>query len=162
MRTSTTKAEIANLIAQAEAAGFGHVTELLRPAMRGTLNVVAPARHTRMPPLHRIGKLGLPVVALIGDDDYAPAGPAGWACAAKLRTWARYAVVHGAAADARTYAMAAAVATIHRRVLFIETTSDAAPTWATFLRESAPDLPLLGILPGEGAHPIPLNRGALH
>lgn len=150
------------MIAEAEVAGCGHLAGILGPTMRGEMNTVAPMRDTVMPPLYRLGKQGRPIVVLVGDDDYRPAGPRTWACAAKLRTWAAFAIVHGTGAQRAHYDMAAEMAKRVRRLLLIETTSEAAQEWAAFLRERTPELPFMGILPPDGVHPVTPDRGGLH
>lgn len=154
--------DIARMIGQAELAGAGFYTPLLRRVMQGELNACAPMRHTAMPPLYRLGKKGRPLVVIIGDDDYRPAGPDTWACADKLRAWASFAVVHGTGGRPEHYAMAAEMAMQVRRLLLIETTSAAAQDWAGFLRERTPILPFMGVLPPVGAHPVVPARGDLH
>ncbi len=160
--SGTPRVEIARMIAQAELAGCGHLAGILLPTMRGELNTVAPMRGTVMPPLYRLEKQGRPIIAILGDDDYQPAGPSTWACAAKLRCWAAFAIVHGAGAERAHYDMAADLAKSARRLLLIETTSAAAQLWAAFLSERTPALPFMGILPRDGAHPVRPTRGGLH
>lgn len=157
----TNPADVAVLIERSAAAGCGHLAELLRPVMRGDINMLVPMRETVMPPLHRIGRQRRPIVVLVGDDDYAPPGPTNWACAAKLRSWARFAIVHGAGAQPEHYALAAALTLLHGRVLLIETTSEGAQDWAGFLR-ARPELLFMGVLPTDGAHPVTLDRRAMH
>lgn len=161
MRTDdvTTPEGIARLIEHASAIGMSHIIELLRPVMAGRINMVVPTRETRMPPLHRLRKR--PVAVLIGDDDYQPAGPATWACSAKLRDWARFAIIHGTGAQQEHYAMAALLTLETGRLLFIETSSSGAQDWAGFLRRRA-DLKFMGFLPTDGAHPVMPAKGAVH
>lgn len=155
----TSPDDISRLIAHTASLGLGHLAELLRPVMAGEINLTTPTRETRMPPLHRLRKR--PLCVLVGDDDYLPAGPATWACAAKLRAWAAFAIVHGAGARPEHYAMAAELTVMKRRLLLIETTSLAAQHWAGFLRERD-GLMFMGVLPTDGLHPITPPKGALH
>ena len=154
--------DIARMIGQAELAGAGYYTPLLRRVMAGELNICVPMRDTTVPPLYRLGKKGRPVVTLVGDDDYRPAGPDTWACAAKLRAWAAFAIIHGTGGKPEHYAMAGAAAMDVRRLLFIETTSAAAQEWAAFLYERSPKLPFMGVLPPDGVHPVMPAREGLH
>ena len=156
------RAEIARMIERAEIAGANYYTPLLRRVMQGEMNACAPMRDTMMPPLYRLGKTGRPVVVIIGDDDYRPAGPDTWTCAPKLREWAAFAIVHGTGGQPHHYEMAAEMAMQVRRLLLVETTSDAAQDWAAFLQERSPALPFMGILPPQGAHPVMPARGGLH
>ncbi len=150
------------MIAQAEIAGAGHLAGILAPALRGELNIVAPRRETVQPPFYRMGKRGRPVVCVVGDDDYAPAGPETWACAVKRRAWASFAIVHGTGAQMWHYAMTAVAARDVGRLLLIETTSAAAQEWGGFIRERTPALPFMGFLPRDGVHPVMPGRGDLH
>ena len=156
------RAEIADMIRRGEQAGAGFYTPMLQRVMRAELNVCWPQRDTVMPPLYRLGKQGRPLVLLLGDDDYRPAGPSTWACAAKAREWAAACIVHGTGAQPWHYEMGAVTAMQVRRLLFIETTSEAAQDWAAFLKQRTPMLPLMGLLPPDGAHPIMPSKGQVH
>jgi len=156
-------ADIAAMIGQAEQAGTGFYVLLLRRVMQGELNACFPMRDTTMPPLYRLGKKGRPVVCLLGDDDYATTGPAGWACADKVRAWAAGAIVHGTGGQPWHYDSAADAAMQVRRLLFIETSSSGAQLWAAFLKERTPPLPFMGLLPpAPGSHPVMPAKGELH
>jgi len=157
MMDFSSPAGMAQLIAKAEVAGYGHLIELLRSAMRGEGNLCVPSRDTAMPPLWRLGKKR-PLICLVGDDDYLEGGPSTWACAEKLRSWAAFAIIHGSGAECWQYAMAASVAREAKRLLFVETSSAAAQDWAEFLRQRA-DLKFWGILPKTGPHPVMPARG---
>ena len=150
------------MIGQAEQAGASHYTPPLRRVMAGEVNACLPMRDTVMPPLWRLGRQGRPLVVLLGDDDYAPAGPDTWACAAKVREWAALAIVHGTGAQPQHYEAAVAMAMQARRLLFIETTSVAAQIWAGFLKKRCPALPFMGLLPPDGAHPVMPSKGQVH
>ena len=154
--------DIARMIGQAELAGASHYTPLLQRVMRAELNVCFPVRDTVMPPLYRLGKQGRPVILLLGDDDYQEAGPDTWACAAKAREWASFAVVHGTGAQRLHYEMAAELAMQVGRLLFVETTSAAAQQWAAFLHERTPPLTFIGLLPPAETHPVMPAKGDLH
>jgi len=162
MSTIHTPADFARLIAVSEQMGDGYMTELVRPASRGDLNLMVLSRGTVQPPFYRLAKKCRPIVALVGDDDYQTTGPDGWTCADKLRTWAAFAVVHGTGAKREHYAMAAAMVAKVGRLLLIETSSEGAQQWAGFLRERTPPLMFMGLLPPEGAHPVMPAKGELH
>ncbi|MGI4799006.1 MAG: hypothetical protein ACRYG8_34205 [Janthinobacterium lividum] len=161
MRAISNPADIAKMIEHSQVMGCGYLAHLLRPVLAGNINLLMPLRDTVMPPLYRMQKAGKPVVALLGDDDYQPAGPDTWACAAKLRNWATFAIVHGTGAQDQHYQAAAALTYVHKRLLMIETTSTAAHLWAGFLKQRA-DLPFMGFLPSEGSYPIMPPREGLH
>ncbi len=161
MNSISSRAEIAEMIARSHTMGCGYLAHLLRPVMAGNINLIMPLRDTAMPPFYRMQKQGKPVVVLVGDDDYQPAGPDTWACAAKLRSWATFAIVHGTGAQDHHYKAAAALTFVHKRLLMIETTSAAAQLWAGFLKQRA-DLPFMGFLPTDGFHPVMPPREDLH
>lgn len=157
-----TCAEIARMIGQAEIAGAGHLAGILQPVMRGELTAFAPMRDTVQLPFYRLSKHRRPIVGIVGDDDYMPAGPDTWACAAKLRAWASFAIVHGTSAQRQHYDMAASMTMQVSRLLLIETTSEAEQLWAAFLSERTPALPFMGLLPPDGVHPVMPSKGELH
>ncbi len=154
--------DIARVIGHAEMAGAGFYIPLLRRVMQGEISVCWPQRATVQPPFYRLSKLGRPLVVIVGDDDYATTGPGGWACADKLRTWATFAVVHGAGGKPEHYEMAAEMAVQVRRLLLIETSSEAAQDWAAYLFERSPKLPFMGVLPPDGPHPVMPDKGQVH
>ncbi len=158
----TDRAQFARLIDMAQSTGFGHMVELLRPAMRGELNLISPSRQSVSLPFYRVEKRGRPVVAIVSDDDYQTGGPSTWASAAKLRNWARFALIHGSGAEAEQYALVAAMAQQVRRFLLIETSSTAVQAWGAFLAERSPKLPMMAILPRDGgAHPVTPTRSQM-
>lgn len=160
--TPTSRADIARLLSQAEAAGAGHLAGILTPVIRGELDVIAPTRNTLALPFKRVGRRGQPVVVIVGDDDYRPAGPSTWACAWRIRAWAAFAIVHGTGAQRAHYDMAAGVAQRVGRLLLIETTSAAAQDWAGFLHGRTPALPFMGLLPPDCVHPVMPAKGGVH
>ncbi len=158
-----TPGEFARLIAMSDSIDGGCLTELLRPASRGELNLIVPMRDTVQLPFYRMSKRGRPIVVVVGDDDYQTTGPDGWACADRLRNWAAFAIVHGTGGQRQHYAMAAAMAAEMRRLVFIETSTAGAQLWAGFLAERTPALPFMGLLPSDGgAHPVMPGKGELH
>jgi hypothetical protein len=101
-----------------------------------------------------------PVLVLVGDDDYATTGPAGWSATAMLLRWATSAVVHGTGGDIATYRMAADIAAANGRFLLIETSSAHVSTWRAALQ--AAGVPHLSLVPPSGGcHPLPLDRNAV-
>ena len=162
MSRGMSRAEIARVIGQAELSGAGFYVPLLRRVMQGEVNACWPMRDTLMPPLYRLGKSGRPLIVVVGDDDYRPAGPDTWACASKLRAWAAFAIVHGTGGKPEHYALAVEMAVQVRRLVLIETTSAAAQDWAGFLREHSPALSFMGVLPPDGVHPVMPDKGQVH
>lgn len=159
----STPAEFARLIALSDSIDGGFMTELLRPASRGELNLILPTRDTVQPPFYRMSKRGRPTVVVVGDDDYQTTGPDGWVCADRLRSWAAFAVVHGTGGQRQHYAMAAVMAAEVRRLLLIETSSAGAQLWAGFLAERTPALRFMGVLPPDaGPHPVMPAKGEVH
>src|SRR3954451_6432303 len=75
-----------------------------------------------------------PLICLLGDDDGASTGPAGFRSWQRLKGWAGSAMVHAAAADVEAYAVAIMMATLQGRLLLIETSSAREPEWAAALQ----------------------------
>ena len=71
----------------------------------------------------------VPMIAVLGDDDYASTGPTGWPATRRLFRWAKGAMIHATGADAPSYQAAIRMAIGSRRFLLIETSSDCAAEW---------------------------------
>ena len=111
-------------------------------------------------PFDTIATLNRPAVFLIGDDpvDRRALGPHGWPIGAKLRTWARAVIVHGAAGEAKHYREAVRAADLVQRCVMVETDSAHAVAWGRFFNCPA----TLLILPCGGVHPVAETRGSVH
>jgi hypothetical protein len=144
----------------AAAAGFGLVgrVELLRSVRRCELNLIEVDRQGH-PPNRLLKASARPVIAVIGDDDYASTGPAGWAATLRLICWAKASMIHGTGADAPSYRAAIAMALVCRRFLLIETDSGHLDEWGATLRKHR--VPFLGLRPPNGSHPVALDRGEM-
>jgi len=110
-------ADLARAIAAVEQTGQTGLAELLREVRTGTFALVAVETRNAIVRPEDLQACVLPAVTLIGDDDYASTGPAGWRGAAAVAAWARCAVIHAAGATAETYkeAIRGARATVGRR-----------------------------------------------
>lgn len=95
---------------------------------------------------------------LIGDDDYASTGPAGWNCAEIIIAWASCAVVHAAGPSAETYLEAAAGARVTGACALIETDAQHADDWVARFNGK----PVLLVLPVGGRHPTSPQAGEIH
>ena len=158
---TTPAAAIDHAIGQAVTIGFHHTAELLRAVRRGEICLIAPEDRTALVSMGSLKRAPLPVLVLIGDDDYASTGPAGWACTPTLLRWARQAIVHGTGADVPTYRLAVEMAVGCRRGLLIETSSVFAPVWREALRTARQPVPTLTLVAPDGAHPVMPARGAM-
>lgn len=157
---SPTTDAIDHAIARAVTIGFPHTAELLRAVQRGEICLVAPDDRAARVTMASLKRAHLPVLVLIGDDDYASTGPAGWACTPTLLRWARQAIVHGTGADITTYRLAVQMAVGCRRGLFVETNSVFAPVWAEALRLVRQPVPTLTLVAPNGRHPV-MPAGAM-
>ena len=104
-------------------------------------------------PAETVARVRRPTVVLLGGDPgwgQPSFGPGRWRCAKKLREWAAGAIVHGAAGKPEHYLEAVVLGIMFERLAFIETTSGLARTWSAFLDQ----VPRMGYLPAEGAHPV--------
>jgi len=88
-------------------------------------------------PARRIASITRPIVVLVGDDPPpghdAALGPLGWRCAARLRRWCNWAMVHGAGGEHGHYSAAAQAAEMVGRVALVETSSHKANAWRDFI-----------------------------
>lgn len=137
-----------------------HNLPLIRAVQARTLAVVAPTRNSPGSFLRRIEAGGRPVIVLIGDDDHASTGPAGWRCAARLNRWTRATMVHGSGANPAHYEAAVFAARGCGRVVLIECVSAHAPAWRAVFEGRCPVL--LIEPPAGGVHPAPAARGEVH
>lgn len=139
---------LAEAIAKMQVCGRVGYVELLRAVREGAIALCPIGRRdSRFQPSDAHGK---PVVIVIGDDDYASTGPAGWACTEAVANYASAAVVHGAGATASTYKMAIVNALAVGKVVLVETSSAYADAWA----EAFARMPTIVIAPPERAHPV--------
>jgi hypothetical protein len=139
------------LIAAASSIGFVGRVELLR-AVRNREIALLELDRTADVPSRVLREATRPLIALLGDDDYANTGPSGWAAVLRLSRWARAAMIHATGADVPSYRAAIRMALLVRLFLLIETDSAHAQEWGNALL--AWGVPFLGLVPSEGAHPI--------
>lgn len=118
--------QIDRLIAAAASMNLPGRVELLRAVRSGSINLMEGDRQSAAP-MKALEQSTRPVVFVIGDDDYASTGPAGWAAWQRLSYWARFAMVHATGADAPSYRLAIGMALLHGRMLLIETEFGACP-----------------------------------
>jgi hypothetical protein len=153
----TDRAAMEALAARAASAGYGGLP-LIRASIDLGLGLVAITHHATPWPADMIARLGSrPTCVLIAaDPGYGSPDPAPdqWACAHRLKYWAKGAAIHGAAGEPDHYRRAAMAALSCGRLAFIETTSNRAREWAAFL--GCPRTLLW--VPASGAHPV---RGTL-
>lgn len=148
--------EIDRLIALAVSMSCVGRVELLRAVRAGVISLVELERDAALP-VRAMQKLRRPVLLLVGDDDYASTGPAGWATTRRLSYWAKGAMVNATGADVPSYRAAISMALTYRRFVLIETDTAHAEEWANAL--VARRIQCIGLLPGDGvAHPLPLDR----
>ncbi|HYE70098.1 MAG TPA: hypothetical protein VD932_01070 [Aquabacterium sp.] len=152
----STSADLAAAIVHAQQIGASHLVPLLRMVRTGAVNVAFVTRGTPAP-MGRLKRSNRPAIALLGDDDAAPTGPAGWPQAERLVKWCGAAVVHSTGAKAEHYAAATALALAHRRLLLVETNTAMEPAWLALIQRLRPGLPglIVRVRPGEPAHPMP-------
>jgi hypothetical protein len=154
----TSPDQIDRLIAQASTLNLPGRVQLLRAVRGGAINLVEIER-TAPAPMRVIERSPRPVMVVLGDDDYAATGPAGWAAWQRLSYWARSALVHATGADVPTYRMAIGLAVVTRRFLLIETDSAHAHDWGAVLHRRS--IPAVGLLPPGRVHPLPVDPSKL-
>lgn len=141
---------LANAAMRADQARQPGMAALLREMMRGGLALVSITDRAATADLDEVRQKCRPTVLIVGDDDHASAGPAGWKCAHAVAAWAACAIVHAAGATAETYLEAAHAGRFMGACALIETDTAHAEQWtALFVGK-----PTLLVLPRGGVHPI--------
>ena len=133
--------------------------ELMRAVRAGTIDTVEPTRD-RVVPTKILERSLRPLIAIIGDDDYASTGPAAWPATRRLFRWAKGAMVHATGADAPSYQIAIGMAMQCRRFVLIETDSTHAREWGEALL--ARRVPFIGLVPTDGTHPLSVPKEGLN
>jgi hypothetical protein len=132
----------------------GHAT-LFRAVRDRQINLIVVVRNTSISD-EALNRSQKPMVVLLGDDDGASRGPAGFRSWRRLKSWAGCGLIHAAAADVETYTVVVTMAVLLGRLLLIETTSAQEPAWAEALQ--AAGIPAVGVLPRGGVHPMSPDR----
>ena len=140
---------LARAAMQADQSGHHGFAELFRQMMKGGLALVVVTDRNQK--ITNADMPTIPTIAVVGDDDAAPTGPAGWACTAAIAEWASCAMIHAAADDAKSYAEAARAARVVGNVVLIETDTAHAGEWAAIF---AGKPPTLLVWPKNGVHPV--------
>lgn len=158
MNAITSRIELNRLAAAAITHGCGHTAELLFAAARGEIEVAFLLPST-LAPMKRLRRATRPAIVVVGDDPGdAGLGPTGWAASRRLVEWAGFGVIHAAGGTVADYRRIVAMAKIHRRLLLIECASGHADAWAAVLVARQPrPVPLIGVLPRSGAHPVTMD-----
>ena len=126
--------------------GLAGQLPLVRAAQAGHVRWIAHIRGTRVSP--SLLESGEPTIIVIGDDDGAATGPAGWPQADRLLGWSASALLHGAGAEAEHYALAVMMAGLGRHLL-VETASTFLEGWRHCARRAG--VPALAIRPSSGS-----------
>ena len=100
-------------------------------------------------------------MVLIGDDDGADRGPAGWPMARRAVGWAAGILLHAVGAEISHYEAAIVAAEIVGRVLVIECSPPTLPAWTTLVQAASHRPSVLAIVPRGGVHPLPADRSNL-
>ena len=122
----------------------------------GQIGIVEVPRSAPFPPEPR-HPTSKPILAIIGDDDYASTGPKGFPGVKRFCYWARAAIVHGAGGQPEHYEEAVRATRAVRHVVLIETDAAHISEWR-FAFGNGARIPILQILPRDGVHPV---RGRL-
>jgi hypothetical protein len=107
-------------------------------------------------PIKLLDQIKHPVIVLINDDGPLWLGPDGWACAERAMRWARAAMLHGSAGEARHYRLALEGAFQRRRVVIADTSSELLPQWEHLVARLISDRrQILCVRPTPGCvHPV--------
>lgn len=157
------RAELIGAIVETERVGSIGSAHLLRALAAGRIAMLPIIASTSSSKFKKFAALAhnRPAVSLIGDDDHRDRGPAGWPLAARVLTWARFVMLHGAGAKVEHYELAVQAAQDVGRVLIVECSATTLPAWVDLAR-NAPHRPAtLVVAPSDGAHPIVPPRSAM-
>ena len=105
---------------------------LYRAVRAGQINVIEPRRAATVKKA-LLADTRRPCIVLLGDDDYESTGPAGWACARRVKAWSTVAFLHAAAGEPHHYEAAVVASAASRRLLLVETSSTHRDAWLHFL-----------------------------
>lgn len=136
----TTRQQLLQTIANLQLAG-GQAAEaipLYRAALDGLRVVRVVDRRQRFPTELLSGEH--PTLAIIGDDDFRPTGPAGWSCTRTASKWPAAFIIYAGAANAQLYQHAVDTAQAVRRALLIETTAEYVSSWYKLVPHGMPAL----------------------
>lgn len=161
-------ASLSEVMRKQAAAGFGFRNEVYRGALAGEYKLVELLPRGRVP-APMLWPDAPHTVVVIGDDGGISSGPADFPQSRRLIAWADRVMLHAAGGQAAHYALVAAAARVHRRVLLIETNTSAEAAWSDQLRgeidrRAAAGLPQLAVLvvqvpAGEPPHPSKPSNG---
>ena len=151
-----TRENLARAAMGADQAQQPGIAALTREMMRGGLALIYVTDRAAAIDLDGVTEKHRATVLIIGDDDHASTGPAGWKCAEAVAAWGACAVIHAAGATAETYLEAARGGRILGACVLVETDTAHAEQWtALFVGK-----PTLLVLPRGGVHP--LEQGTRH
>jgi hypothetical protein len=100
-------------------------------------------------------------IILTGDDDGFDLGPKGFRSARRILTWARWVLLHAAAAQPEHYQLAMAMAQLCERVVVIETSTTCCAQWQALIRSIKPQPATAVVWPRDNQHPAPMRREEL-
>jgi hypothetical protein len=131
-----------------------HLAPVLAAAAERLIDVVLVERGGHFPGV--LNGTTKNVLAIIGDDDGTPSGPAGFPSAVKFCRWAKAAVLHATGAEPEHYREAVRAAVSTGRCLMVETTPAHENAWLEMLVSGRP-IPVLHLRAKGGRHPLPLK-----
>lgn len=151
-------AEVHRLASRAYLFGATHLAPIFNAVIAGRVKLACATSRTMQFPRRAVKSSGLPALVLVGDDDDAATGPAGWRCATEAARWAKAAIVHGAGADVAFSQAAVEGAIAVGRFLLVETSSQFVRPWSALLAGK----PVLAVIPRGGLHPLVPGKESLH
>jgi hypothetical protein len=148
-------AAAARTIATYHYTGHHHRIPLVRAATAGKIALLdfgrGASRRAAKLALAQVRRAGLPIVLIIADDEYGPAGPSAWPVADLLLKEAKLAVIHGGGGLIEQYEDFVVIAQKHGVLLVVETSTVAIKPWVEFAQSFSCDI--LIIAPFMGMHP---------
>ncbi|MEY3730945.1 MAG: hypothetical protein RLZZ57_1701 [Pseudomonadota bacterium] len=150
------KEEISQLIVNLQQVGCSHKIPLLRALRDNRIGLCEIMRGTDFLDESLLLSNALPMVCVVGDDDFCSTGPSAYPVAAELIRRSKCRFIHGAGGEAFHYDAAVLAAEKFGNCLIIETSSAWVDSWLALTKciigELAPRTLVIKVK--EGAHPV--------
>jgi hypothetical protein len=133
------RSKIPQIIAGLQQAGLHYKIPLFRALGAKRISLCEILRGADTLDKSLIVNTPLPVVCVLGDDDFCSTGPSGFPIAEDLIRWSKCRVIHGAGGEAAHYEEAIFGAEILGNCLFIETSSQFVDEWLALVKKNFGD-----------------------
>ena len=150
------RGQIPQIIATLQQAGLHYKIPLFRALGAGRIGLCEIRRGANVLDKSLLADTALPIVCVLGDDDFCSTGPAGFPIAEELIRWSKCRFIHGAGGEAVHYQEAILGAQVLGNCLFIETASQFVDEWLALTKKLIGELAphTVVIKATDGPHPV--------